>query len=166
MMRQEDVRVISDRLAALSGEEWALGYDSDGVAAVSVRGRDGGEQMLRVKREFQNASVADVVFIAHARNDVRRLLAALRQATPMSADELSDIEHRMDEISPGPWMVSLESGGGLAGCNVITVSHEDDEPDMYLWLEGDLAPDPDWVFAAHARHDIPMLLSAARSCDD
>ena len=39
----------------------------------------------------------------------------------------------------------------------------EEEQDLYLWRGDDCAPDPDWVFIAAAREDIPRLVEAVRS---
>jgi hypothetical protein len=46
---------------------------------------------------------------------------------------------------------------------VIWVSDRDDEPDLYLWMDSEPAPNDDWEFVAHAREDIPRLLEQLSS---
>jgi hypothetical protein len=76
---------------------------------------------------------------------------------------MAEISRRCEQASPGPLTASLDSDGGLGGCNLITVSAEDDQPDMYLWCKDQLAADADFVFVAGARQDIPRLLDGARN---
>ena len=73
------------------------------------------------------------------------------------------IERRAAAASPPPWKAFLASDGGVAGSSVIWVSDRDDEPDMYLWLDGAIAPDADFEFVAAVRQDVPRLLEAVRN---
>jgi hypothetical protein len=75
--------------------------------------------------------------------------------------------HAANEPSPAPWIPSLESDGGVGGSNVIRVSHDDDEPDLYRWHGADwafryddVASDADFEFVANARQEIPAMLAA------
>lgn len=100
-----------------------------------------------------------------------RLIDALSGGATLSSDVLEHMHARCSRASPGPWLVSLESDGGVGGCNVISVSYDDDEPDLYLWrgeeltahAAADLAADADFEFVAAAREDIPRLIAEAMS---
>lgn len=127
-----------------------------------MRSADGEERPMRVTRDRAPASEADVRFIASARADTERLLAHVQGGPPLSPEDLSEIEERADRASPPPWLPFLESEGGIGGCSAIGVSYRDDEPDMYLWVGDDLAPDADFAFVAAAREDIPKLVAQAR----
>jgi len=163
LMNKDELRAIAARVGAISGDHWALAQDDDGTPVVEVRTKNGGVDTLRLKRELTPASLGDVRFVASAREDVHYLLALLERGGLQGDDDrLDDIEDRVVGASAGPWMVSLEANGGLGGSNVITVSYEDAEPDLYLWLGDALAPDSDWVFVGNVRQDIPRLLAAAR----
>ena len=63
---------------------------------------------------------------------------------------LDEIEVRFGRASPPPWKVFLEEAGGIAGSNVIWVSDHDDEPDLCLWLNDQLAPGANFEFVAAA----------------
>jgi hypothetical protein len=152
---------VEARLVKTTGERWELALDRDGIPVVEVFDPDGTRRLLRAQRDHGPASLEDVRFIASSRADVRRLIDALR-GKPMEEVDLADIRRRCEEASPTPWQPFLESDGGLGGCSVIRVSDHDEEPDLYLWLEDEIAPDADFDFVANARQDIPFLLSSLR----
>jgi hypothetical protein len=170
MITEMELTEIAARSQAASGSSWSLRRDPQGNPVVHVALDDGGEEVLRVTRDPTPASGADVEFIAHARRDVARLVGAVRGVVELAQDERPKIESRCRGASPGPWMVSLESDRGVGGSNVITVSYDDAQPDLYLWRGGDwsswerddLASDGDFEFVASARQDIPKLLDALR----
>lgn len=162
MMSQHDMDGITARLEAISGQTWELAHTLNGVPVVRVTYDDGRTDLIAVKREFADAHEADVRFIANSPRIVRRLLEIARGRESADESELAAIEREVDVSSPAPWMLSLEAQGGVGGCNVISVSYEDQQPDLYLWLGADLAPDADWVFVANARQDIPALLTEVR----
>lgn len=171
MIPAAELAKIMARSHAASGSFWTLWRDEAGNPMVCVAFPDGHEELLRVTRERAPASAADVEFIAHARQDVERMVEGLRGAVELTTEELQDIDTRCRRASPGPWMVSLESDGGAGGSNVITVGFDDSEPDLYLWRGGDwsswrhddVASDGDFEFVASVRQDIPKLLEALRS---
>jgi hypothetical protein len=171
MIPAAELAEIMARAHAASGSSWSLCRDEAGNPMVRIDFPDGHDELLRVTRERAPASAADVEFIAHAREDVRRLADRLRGTLELAPKEIEDIDARTRRASPGPWMVSLESDGGVGGSNVITVGFEDSEPDLYLWRGGDwsswrhddAASDRDFEFVASARQDIPRLLEALRS---
>jgi hypothetical protein len=120
---------------------------------------------LRATRDDGPAGAALASFIAHAREDVLRLVAAVRRSERLPDAELDAIAARAGAAGPAPFDVFLEADGGMAGCNLIWVggADHDEEPDLYLWRGDDLAPDADWVFIAYAREDVPRLVEAART---
>jgi hypothetical protein len=132
--------------------EWSCAWTSE-ANPVPKAGRFGGADY----------PLEDVEFIAHSREDVLLLLSSLREAEGVSAQRLASVEARAAIASPGPWTAFLESSGGIGGASVIRISESDDEPDMYLWKGGVLAPDADVDFVAHARQDIPRLIELVRS---
>jgi hypothetical protein len=81
-------------------------------------------------------------------------------------EELAAIRNRVDNASRPPWRAFLKSKGGLGGDSVIWVSEEDSEPDLYLWIDSEPAPDPYFEFVAAARQDLPDLLEEAQSGHD
>ncbi len=113
-----------------------------------------------VRRDLEPASFGDVIFIAYALRDLRLLVDALRGRASVSPSTGRAIERRVRSASVGPWRASIEADGGQGGCDVIQVSDSDDEPDMYLWIGGDLAPSAYFRFVAAARQDVAALLSA------
>jgi hypothetical protein len=119
----------------------------------------GGE--LRVTREAEPASLHDVKFISHAFSDIPRLLDALAGLV-LSAETVAAIDARVRAASPAPWTAFIQSDGGSGGADVIRVSENDNEADMYLWIGPDLAPSAIFRFVAEARQDVPALLAAAR----
>ncbi len=104
---------------------------------------------LRVTRDGDPAGDGDV-------------LDALESGSPLPAEDATEIGMRIASASPGPWMVFLESDGGMGGDSVIVVSESDSEADIYLWLGPDLAPSAIFLFVAEACQDLPALLAAAR----
>lgn len=162
MLDDNDLAAVEARLTEASGERWELGTDETGLPLILVRFQDGHSEEMRVKRDFELAGEADVRFIAHARSDASRLIAAIRGSSSMSATDLDAIERRAAAASPEPWTAFIEAEGGLAGTDVIRVTDRDDEPDLYLWLGSDLAPSSDFRFVASARQDIPRLVAALR----
>lgn len=119
---------------------------------------------LRGTRNDGPATGALAAFLAHAREDVLRLVAALRGAQRPSDAELDAIVARAEAAGPTPFDVFLEADGGLAGGNLIWVGGADheEEQDLYLWRGDDCAPDADWVLIAAAREDVPRLVEAVR----
>lgn len=150
-------------MAAATGVRWAPGEAQDGSPIVRAEMDDGSERIIRVTREGDPASMSDVHFIAHARHDLTRLIAWARDRENLPGDELDAIDARSRAASKGPWKVFLEREGGVGGSNVIWVSEDDDEPDLYLWLDTDLAPAEDFVFVAEARQDVPALVGEVRA---
>jgi hypothetical protein len=133
----------------------------DGQAKILVR--HGASQVeLRVTRDGDPAGDGDVLFVGHAFSDIPRLLGALESDSALPAEDATEIGMRIASASPGPWMVFLESDGGMGGDSVIVVSESDSEADMYLWMGRDLAPSAIYRFVAEARQDLPALLAAAR----
>ncbi|HCU96946.1 MAG TPA: hypothetical protein DHU96_31215 [Actinobacteria bacterium] len=92
----------------------------------------------------------------------RTIEEAGQGGSPLPTEDATEIGMRIASASPGPWMVFLESDGGMGGDSVIVVSESDSEADIYLWLGPDLAPSEIFVFVAEARQDLPALLAAIR----
>lgn len=130
----------------------------DGRAKILVR-HGASRVELRVTRP---AGDGDVLFVGHAFSDIPRLLDALESGSPLPAEDATEIGMRIASASPGPWMVFLESDGGMGGDSVIVVSESDSEADIYLWLGPDLGPSEIFLFVAEARQDLPALLAATR----
>jgi len=151
---------MENRSLAASGRYWDVTQLEEGSLAVLVTFDDGSQDVITLKRDLQPASASDVEFVSAARRDVDRLVAAVRSNEALAIEELDEIERRCQGASPGPWRPFLEGDGGVGGTSVIWVSDSDDEPDLYLWLGGDLAPDADYEFTAAARQDVPRLLAA------
>lgn len=145
--------------AAASGMRWEVGEGRTGDAIVIVESSDGGADEMRITRERAPASSADVEFIAHSRDDIRRLISLLRSGQTLTTQEASEMSERFRRASPEPWRVFLESDGGLGGCDVIVVSDADTQPDLYLWRGDKLAPSADFEFVAAARQAIPALVA-------
>jgi hypothetical protein len=156
---------IESRLAATSGSSWELDRTSSGAPVIKVRFANGSHHTLRITRESEPASLADVIFVVGAHRDVPRLVSAARGVARISEDDLATIEQACEEATAGPWKVFLEDDGGIGGTHVIWVSDRDNEPDMYLWLDDGLAPSGDFEFVAAARQDIPALIAAIRGTD-
>jgi len=166
-MDQAEGARIRERLRASSGTSWVAQLDDQMRPILRIAHANGTRASLRVTRERSPASLADVEFIAHSHGDMGLLLDAFEGRTKPDQAKLELIAGRCEAATPGPWLVSLESDGGTGGSSVITVTHDDGEPDMYLWRGDDwtcwnttdLASDPDYEFVATARQDIPTLLA-------
>jgi hypothetical protein len=118
---------------------------------------------LRASCEEPRYEPAVTAFITHAREDLLRLVAAIRRSSPVPAAELDAIAARAEATGPGPWQTFLESEGGLGGCNLIWIGGEDEEhPDLYLWRGEQFCGDEDFRFIGAARQDIPRLVEAIR----
>ena len=101
--------------------------------------------------------------LSHPSDRTSNLVAHLKGRHVLSDGELGVIRERVQRASPGPWYVFLDRDGGMGGCDMIRVSDLDSEPDLYLWIGGQLAPSDDFELIGEARQDIPRLLAAAKS---
>ena len=138
-----------------------MNLDLDAIAARAQAA--GPPEGLEARADARTEGMA--AFVAHAREDVLRLVATIRASERLGDAELDAIAARAEAAGPAPWDVFLEADGGLGGCNLIWIggAQHEDEPDLYLWRGDDLAPDADWVFIAQAREDVPRLVEAARA---
>lgn len=161
MISEPYLSEVRARWDAVRGLAIEVVGDADGHARILVR--DGvGQVELRVTRDRDPAGDGDVLFVGHAFSDLPLLLEALESGSLLSAEDATGIGMRVASASPGPWTAFIESEGGIGGCDVIRVSENDDEADMYLWIGPDLAPSSVFRFVAEARQDVPALLAAAR----
>lgn len=158
----EELSQLKDLATAASGVSWRAVMDPTEGRVVEVHYRDGGQQIMSLKRDQAPANEDDVEFVAHSRDDVLRLTSALEGSTKLTASELDEIEERIRKASPGPWRPFLETDGGMAGTSVIWVTDSDNEADLYLWIGNRIAPAPDFEFVAAARNEMPGLLAAVR----
>ncbi|NUP42353.1 MAG: hypothetical protein HOY76_36310 [Streptomyces sp.] len=83
--------------------------------------------------------------------------------TPLTEQQLTDIEQRAAAATSGPWTVELEQcdcsdGYCHHGAYVSAIYAADGERRSEI---GDF-PDADWQFAIHARQDVPALLAEVR----
>lgn len=88
-------------------------------------------------------------------------------------DELDDadltaIETRVAAATPGPWWSWVEGRDGVAGDTFIGRGHEEQRSDdLYLSTgESNAVTDADHDFIAHARQDVPRLLTEVRRLRD
>lgn len=162
-MSHDHLISIEARLNALGEGPWEVVTLSDGHPGFQVTTAVDGPLLLRVTRESQPANADDVQFIAHAPEDLRRLLNHVRGERRCSAKDLDVIKTRAGKASRPPWKAFLKSKGGVGGDSVIRVSEEDDEPDLYLWIDSEPAPDVYFEFVAAARQDVLELLEEAQS---
>jgi hypothetical protein len=78
--------------------------------------------------------------------------------TPLSDDELNQMEERCNAATPGPWRSFIERRDHYSGNSfVMTGPPEDRGPDLDF-----ASRDADYDFVAHARQDIPRLLEEVR----
>jgi hypothetical protein len=120
---------------------------------------DGEPRYLELKRDSRPASLDDVRFVVTAHNLLGKLLAAAGgERDALTRDELALLGGLASLASSGPWQPFLEGEGGIGGCSVIWVSDDDEAPDMYVWMDDEIAPDIYFDFIANLRQDIPELL--------
>ncbi|GEM_PF-5084266 len=158
MLTESYVRAIRTRLSALGKLEVSVEEMPAGVCRLRVR-MDELDEELRVTREGVPASGHDVRFIGNLFSDIPLLLEALGGHAP-PAESVAAIGARVQAASPGPWTAFIESDGGAGGADVIRVSENDNQPDMYLWIGANLAPSAMLRFVAEARQDVPALMAA------
>jgi hypothetical protein len=158
VIAESELRGMHARAAAASGERWRLDH-RDGIPVVVIESDGHPPSVLRVMRDGAPSATADVAFIAHARDDLARLVAALERKADLSNEVHAEITARSAAASPGPWTPFLTADGGIGGENVMWMSDDDDQPDLYLFLDSHPASTGDYEFIAHARDDIPRLLS-------
>ena len=72
----------------------------------------------------------------------------------LSAADLKDIELRCEAATAGPWTSFLEGRDHTSGSSFIQTAEED------IYLSGATSADQDFI--AHARQDIPRLVTEVR----
>jgi hypothetical protein len=160
--RQEvpDLGAAHAMLGALADLETDVVESAEGI---SVLGYVGGRNVrILVKRDLDDAAEGDLRFVGGALADMRRLVEAVRMGERLSGEEIGLIDSRVRGASAAPWTAFIESDGGQGGCDVIRVTDQDDQPDMYLWFDNDLAPSAFFRLVAAARQAIPRLLELVR----
>jgi hypothetical protein len=156
------LRHLAQLERGMTGDTWHLARDEAGHAVVELHYRDGHRDFMRVTRDETPARDEDVDFIAHARADIKRLVAAFDGVAVLSKEELSEIATRLGNATPAPWQAFLESDGGLGGDSMIAPNDPGNPADLYLWNDaGRLAPDPVYEFIAAVRNELPDLVAAA-----
>jgi hypothetical protein len=152
---------LKRRISAASPAPWVVRREGELIAIDT--GRSDGKRLF-IKRDLEQAGDADVEFIATARNMLPRLVeaAVVKDASLLTVDEFEVIETALRNATPGPWIPHLEDVQPIGGCSVIWVGDEADEPDLYVWLEDEIAPSADIEFIASAREDVPRLMSELR----
>ena len=157
----EDVLAIENRCSKTSKgpwKAWIEGRDHWGGDTFIRTGED--PDSVHASIELSGATDADHDFIAHAREDVPRLIADLRAPTSppsndaLSADQLLEIETRCSKATGGPWRSFIEGRDHTSGSSFIQTS----DPD----IEASGMTDADQDFVAHARQDIPALIAEIR----
>jgi hypothetical protein len=147
----------------LPGDWWSIETSPDGAVAIAMR-TPNSVTWLTVLHDGGPAPRADVEFLAASRADVDTVLRCLQNGVPINEDRLRKIRKRLEAATTGEWVYYLESDGGLGGSNVITM--EGSEADLYLLINGRLAPDAIWVFAALAHREISAMLAAVVVSDE
>ena len=109
--------------------------------------------------ELSGATPDDQDFIAHARQDVPRLLSELELSTStekrMTPEEIAEIQARCDRASPGPWKSMIEGRDHTSGSSFVMTGPPNERGED-IELSGATADDQDFI--AHARQDVPRLL--------
>lgn len=159
-LSQRELDEIARRAQGASPMPWTLASDLERGDFI-IAGSEGQFQ-IQVKRDFAPASTEDLEFIAHARQDVPRLVDAIRTRGTLSDAELDAIEARAARASEPPWVPFIEDEQPIGGSSVIWISDDPAAPDMYIWLGPVIAPREDVAFIANARQDVPALVTEAR----
>jgi hypothetical protein len=161
-LNEKRIGEIRRRVAAASAGPWLVSRDEGGRTVITTGRSDG--RRLYIKLDSGSAREGDVAFIALARIVLPRLLEAVTTDSSglLTWEELEEIEGVVARATAGPWTAFLEETQPIGGCSIIWVGDEADGPDMYVWLEDEIAPASDIEFIAAAREDIPDLLSEIR----
>ncbi len=77
----------------------------------------------------------------------------------MTEDELNEIEHRLNQASPGPWKAYIEDRDHESGSSFIMTGPKNKRGEDIELLGATIA---DFDFIANARQDIPKLLKVIR----
>jgi hypothetical protein len=86
---------------------------------------------------------------------------------PLTDADLNAMQLRVEAASKGPWRSFIEGRDHTSGDDFIRIGAPDDaEPDMYVTRDLVPAAIADLDFIAHARQDIPRLLSEVRRLRD
>jgi hypothetical protein len=80
----------------------------------------------------------------------------------MTDEQLLEIEKRYKAATSGPWFASIEGSDHICGESVILRGENKRETDLYL-IGGIIE---DYDFIAHARQDIPTLITEIRHLSD
>jgi hypothetical protein len=83
------------------------------------------------------------------------------QNEPLTDSDLDEMQQRVDAASEGPWRSFIEGRDHTSGDDFIHIGTHD-EPDMYVTRDTKPADAADLDFIAHARQDIPRLISEVR----
>ncbi|MCE1173830.1 MAG: hypothetical protein LWW77_04385 [Propionibacteriales bacterium] len=154
---------IEAHLKWVAGVEFATSNQGSEQTGVRVLA-NGVESVMVVTRDSEPAAPGDVEFVAHCVGDLHGLYLMATSTESARPEFLTEIAARVEAASPAPWCACIEADGGLGGCDVILVGPDDsDDPDLYLWVDGSLAPSDYLRFVAAARQDIPRLLEAVRA---
>jgi hypothetical protein len=70
---------------------------------------------------------------------------------PLSEDEIVEMRLRCEQATPGPWKSYVEGREEMSGSDFIMTGAED------IYLTGATTADHDFI--AHARQDMPRLIS-------
>lgn len=161
--RDPRLKQIRDRFLSASAAPWTVEQASDGTLFIRTS-TQGAENRLFIRRDLNPAAVADVRFIAEARNQIPRLVRALESGSLglLAPDELAFLDDVIARASPGPWTPFIEEEQPIGGTSVVWVGSDEYSADMYIWLGKEIAPALDIKFIAHAREDLPFLLGEVR----
>lgn len=81
----------------------------------------------------------------------------------LTDEDLSAIEARCNDATPGPWTSMIEGRDHISGDSFIMVgSGSARKEDMYITVGGNPASVADQDFIAAARQDVPRLLAELR----
>lgn len=158
-MTESYLEYLAARLRAVEDIE----FESAQPGSAALRAEIGERAVsVYVKRDFDPAPPGDVAFVANALSDMRALVDGLRRHEDLPASELLAIEWRQARAAAGPWSAWLERDN-IGGCDIISVNDPNDPRDLYIDVDGEVAPSRLLLEVARARQDLPALVQWARS---
>jgi hypothetical protein len=151
---------LEQLLEATTPGPWLVELDREGQPSIVVGVR--GSSRLAVRRDRDPAPLGEVEFIAISRQLLPRLTASLRSRVKLvPKDEVEKLEKSFEKLETGSWTAYLESRHAIGGDSMIRTSTTD-ERDLYLLLDGKIAPEADIEFVAVAHEVLVEVIRAYR----
>ena len=161
-LKKSEVEQIYRRCMDASPETWEL-CRNDGSSQLSKNIlRIGVRSSTEYEVELSYISVGDQEFIASCRQDIPRLLSIIEKIKTnpkeykLSIPIYDEIEERCNNASLGEWKSYIEGRDMECGSNFIMTGVGGERGDD---IEVQFHLDNDQDFVAHARQDIPRLIT-------